>query len=248
MTIKEAEKKLGIPRASIRFYEKEGLIAPKREENGYREYSDEDVATLRKVVLFRKLGLSVSDIEDILDGSLVLKDALIDNVAKLEEQISELNGALEMSKTIIKEHPDIAQFDEDYYWEAFRKEEAHGSRFMDIAKDIAGYQKSVFLDYYGLSDSEGKLKVSPGKAVAMVVLASLVWGGARWLIFEKTLHGFLIGAAIPLLTAMVLFFIGLPIHLLAKKYPKVKKYEKFVIVLAIVIVLIFLDLAERLGW
>lgn len=70
MTIKEVEEMLGIPRGTIRFYEKERLIEPKREENGYREYSEKDAATLKKVVLFRKLGLAVSDIEEILDGTL----------------------------------------------------------------------------------------------------------------------------------------------------------------------------------
>ena len=30
MTIQELEKRTGLPRASIRFYEKEGLIAPKQ--------------------------------------------------------------------------------------------------------------------------------------------------------------------------------------------------------------------------
>ena len=59
MTIKEVEQELGIPRASIRFYEKERLIEPKREENGYREYDEKDVATLRKVIIFRKLGLPI---------------------------------------------------------------------------------------------------------------------------------------------------------------------------------------------
>lgn len=34
MMIKDIEQTLGVPRATIRFYEKEGLINPKREENG----------------------------------------------------------------------------------------------------------------------------------------------------------------------------------------------------------------------
>ena len=49
MTIKEVEQYLGVPRATIRFYEKEGLISPNRVENGYREYSTEDVAKLKKI-------------------------------------------------------------------------------------------------------------------------------------------------------------------------------------------------------
>ena len=43
MTIKEIETLSGLPRANIRYYESEGLISPKRAENGYREYSQADV-------------------------------------------------------------------------------------------------------------------------------------------------------------------------------------------------------------
>ena len=37
MTIKEVEQLLEVPRATIRFYEKENLIKPVRESNGYRD-------------------------------------------------------------------------------------------------------------------------------------------------------------------------------------------------------------------
>lgn len=48
MKIKELEELLGIPRATIRFYEKQGLIKPVRiRENEYRDYSDEDIAKLK---------------------------------------------------------------------------------------------------------------------------------------------------------------------------------------------------------
>ena len=40
MTIKEVENLLDIPRATVRFYEKEGLVEPIREDNGYRNYSE----------------------------------------------------------------------------------------------------------------------------------------------------------------------------------------------------------------
>ena len=46
MTIKEIEALSGLPRANIRYYESEGLIAPRRAENGYREYSQTDVDVL----------------------------------------------------------------------------------------------------------------------------------------------------------------------------------------------------------
>ena len=72
MTIKEVEQHLEVPRATVRFYEKEGLINPQRGENGYREYSEEDVTRLREIIIFRKLGMSIRDIEDVLDIWLVM--------------------------------------------------------------------------------------------------------------------------------------------------------------------------------
>ncbi|MBR6019906.1 MAG: MerR family transcriptional regulator, partial [Lachnospiraceae bacterium] len=176
MTIKEVEEMLGIPRASIRFYEKERLIDPKRESNGYREYDEKDVATLKKVIIFRKLGLPVSEIEDVLDGSKPLAEALADNTARLEEQLAELNGAIALSKTIRQNTADIADFDENYYWDEVGREEEKGNRFMDIAKDIAKYQKSVLLDHFGLADTEGNLNTTVKRAILIVIAGCLAWG------------------------------------------------------------------------
>ena len=74
---------MNITRANIRFYEKEGLINPIRKENGYRDYSDEDIAQLKKVIIFRKLNISVSDIKNIFDGNLSLQTALENNFYNL---------------------------------------------------------------------------------------------------------------------------------------------------------------------
>ena len=42
MTMKEVEQLLEIPRATVRFYEKEGLVSPEWGGNGYRNYTDEN--------------------------------------------------------------------------------------------------------------------------------------------------------------------------------------------------------------
>ena len=55
MTVKELEQALGMSRANIRFYEKEGLLSPLRLENGYRDYTPDDLETLRKIKLLRQL-------------------------------------------------------------------------------------------------------------------------------------------------------------------------------------------------
>lgn len=43
MRIGEVEKLTQVKEANIKFYEREGLINPRRNENGYRDFSDEDI-------------------------------------------------------------------------------------------------------------------------------------------------------------------------------------------------------------
>ncbi|MDE7318096.1 MAG: MerR family transcriptional regulator, partial [Lachnospiraceae bacterium] len=43
MNIQELEKRTGITKQNIRFYERKGLLCPKRNTaNNYREYTEED--------------------------------------------------------------------------------------------------------------------------------------------------------------------------------------------------------------
>ena len=51
MNIKDIEAQSGMTRANIRFYEQEGLLTPQRLDNGYRSYSEEDLATLQRIRL-----------------------------------------------------------------------------------------------------------------------------------------------------------------------------------------------------
>ena len=69
MKIKEVEQRTGVARANIRFYESKGLLRPAREGNQYRAYSEDDVETLRKIVLLRRMGLSIADIQAVFDGT-----------------------------------------------------------------------------------------------------------------------------------------------------------------------------------
>ena len=46
MLIRDLEVKSGLDRATIRFYEREGLITPERKENGYRDYTEENLTIL----------------------------------------------------------------------------------------------------------------------------------------------------------------------------------------------------------
>ena len=45
MTIKEAELRTGLARANIRYSEDQGFFTAARGENGYRDYSEENIDT-----------------------------------------------------------------------------------------------------------------------------------------------------------------------------------------------------------
>ena len=63
MRINKVEELVGITKKNIRFYEEKGLLNPERSsENGYREYSDEDVAMLQKIKLLRQLSIPIEEI------------------------------------------------------------------------------------------------------------------------------------------------------------------------------------------
>lgn len=66
----EIQNKTGLTRKAIEYYEEKGLINPQKNENGYRDYSDNDLEILIKVSLFRKLGISVTEIADYLSNGI----------------------------------------------------------------------------------------------------------------------------------------------------------------------------------
>ena len=72
-SIKEAEALTGISRQNIRYYEKMGLLNPKRDAgNGYRKYDEEDIERLKAILLFRKLDMPLEEIHKLLDCEIDL--------------------------------------------------------------------------------------------------------------------------------------------------------------------------------
>ena len=96
MTIKELEALTGLSRANIRFYEKEGLLSPLRRENGYREYTEEDVQTLQRIKLLRSLQFSIEEIRTLQNKSSSLTDVMAIHLQKLTQSKKELEQAVSL--------------------------------------------------------------------------------------------------------------------------------------------------------
>lgn len=104
MNIKEAEVRTGLSRSNIRFYEKEKLIEPLRNEsNGYRDYSENDVENIKKIAYLRTLGISIEDIRSIISEKVTLREMLERQNEVLKSQITDLNKAKFMCEKILDE-------------------------------------------------------------------------------------------------------------------------------------------------
>lgn len=140
MKINELEKTLNVSRANIRYYEKEGLLNPSRKDNGYREYSENDVAILKKIIIYRKLGIPIQDIRGIFDGTIVLNDAANKSIGLMQNEITSLNVSIELCKEICEKKLEDKNFDEEYYWNEINTREISGEEFFDFAGvDISGF-------------------------------------------------------------------------------------------------------------
>lgn len=66
MLINEAARHTGLTKKAIEYYTLQGLVAPKVLENGYRDFSEQDTAVLKKIKILRKLGVDISGIRSVL--------------------------------------------------------------------------------------------------------------------------------------------------------------------------------------
>lgn len=86
----DVERELGLTKHTIYFYEKEGFIHPQRDENGYRNYSNEDISILQMVKFLRNMNISIEDVKGILNGKLQLQECLMVNKINIEKQLESL--------------------------------------------------------------------------------------------------------------------------------------------------------------
>lgn len=56
-----------VPEATLRLYERRGLLTPFRSDGGTRRYSDDDIDRLRRVAELRDAGVNLAGIGRVLD-------------------------------------------------------------------------------------------------------------------------------------------------------------------------------------
>ncbi len=136
MKINEVERFVGITKRNIRFYEKEGLLAPGRNtSNGYRDYDDQDVLMLKKIKLLRKLAMPIEEIQNIQKGIFTTEDALRRHLIKLERDSVNLNYTKQLCLQMADDAQPLDVLNPDIYLEQMERLEQQGTRFTNIGAD-----------------------------------------------------------------------------------------------------------------
>jgi DNA-binding transcriptional MerR regulator len=103
MKIGELRERTGVPTRLLRYYEEQSLLQPTRESNGYRSFSEEDVARVKTIRGLITSGMTTRLIRVVLDMEALPDDELPQGcsaefasmlsaeLTKLEEQITCLN-------------------------------------------------------------------------------------------------------------------------------------------------------------
>lgn len=86
MLINETAKRCGITKKAVQYYVEQGLIVPDILGNGYKDFSEENIKTINQVVLYRRLGLNISEIKRVLKNPDEVRTVLYQRTLELERE------------------------------------------------------------------------------------------------------------------------------------------------------------------
>jgi len=86
MLINEIARECNITKKAVQYYVEQGLLVPKILENGYKEFLEQDIKLLKQIVLYRQLGLSISEIKRVLENRDEVTHILYQRTLELERE------------------------------------------------------------------------------------------------------------------------------------------------------------------
>jgi MerR family transcriptional regulator, heat shock protein HspR len=103
-SISAVAKMFSVHQQTIRLYEKEGLITPKRSEGNTRLFSEEDVNRLEEIIyLTHQLGINLAGVEMIFKLKKQISKMQKDMNAIFDKTQDELDKETETSKQVAQE-------------------------------------------------------------------------------------------------------------------------------------------------
>ncbi|MEC8579440.1 MAG: Cu(I)-responsive transcriptional regulator [Pseudomonadota bacterium] len=99
MNIGDVATASGLPAKTIRYYEDIALVTPKREANGYRVFSENDLHKLRFLARARALGFAIEDCRTLLAlyedkgrSSAEVKELSRKHLEEIDQKIAQLQS------------------------------------------------------------------------------------------------------------------------------------------------------------
>lgn len=118
MNTKEVCGRLSVTPKMLRVYEKQKLIRAERSDNGYRNYSFDDLLQIQIVVMLRNLGFSLKEIKTVLNLKKTRRDYLYHFYIQLkavETKINELTNTKDKLNSIINEILEDENVNEEFF-------------------------------------------------------------------------------------------------------------------------------------
>ena len=102
-TIKQTTEIIGLSADTLRYYEKEGMVSPKRHENGYRYYDEQDIAILKNIVVMKYAHFTLAEMKSMEDLYIQNPGTECNEISKhiLNAKIIELNQAIRNYQKVV---------------------------------------------------------------------------------------------------------------------------------------------------
>lgn len=102
--ITQLARQFGLSRSTLLYYDQIGLLSPSgRSEAGYRIYSPDDRERLGAISSFRKAGLSIEEVRNIMASSLDAEKAVLQRrLRAIGEEIKALQAQQRLLATMLK--------------------------------------------------------------------------------------------------------------------------------------------------
>ena len=110
--IRQLATKYNLTRTALLHYDSIGLLTPSaRTEAGYRLYSAEDEKRLQKILLYRSMGMSLDDIQELLkDDESKLANALLIRLGELNQEIADLKNRQQNIMVMFRKVKNVEEF------------------------------------------------------------------------------------------------------------------------------------------
>lgn len=107
LTIGQVARRSGVGIETVRFYEREGLLAqPPRSSSGYRQFNEDVIARLQFIQRAKELGFTLNEIKELLslrmDGERTCADVRSHAEAKIADIESKIKSLQRMKKALVR--------------------------------------------------------------------------------------------------------------------------------------------------